>query len=315
MARRRVRRLLRRASGASPASTSRATSARQMERRIRSLRRPPAGSRPCRRYLKLLRARPRRARRVPRPRHDQRLRALPQPGAVRRAAHARCCPSCRAPARAQDLVGRLLVRRRGVHARLPRRRGLPGRSASRSSAPTSTAASWSAPSAAASRRRTCAACRRHAARRFFQPDGDGWLRAGDELRAHLRFRSSDLLRDRYEPGLDLVLCRNVVIYFTEATRNQVHRGIAQVAAARRLPHGRRHRACRRPGRRSASSPPTPSSTERSPDGRLRLPADVPGGGPGAPPEPQPRARAGRAGPDATRRRSTRSSASPTPSRA
>ena len=61
--------------------------------------------------------------------------------------------------------------------------------------------------------------------RYFKPDGDGWL-ATDALRKHLRFRVEDLLHARYPSGLDLVLCRNVVIYFNDAARNHVHRGIA-----------------------------------------------------------------------------------------
>jgi chemotaxis protein methyltransferase CheR len=61
--------------------------------------------------------------------------------------------------------------------------------------------------------------------RYFVPDGDGWL-AQPTLRKHLRFRVEDLLHSRYPAGLDLVLCRNVVIYFTDDAKNHVHRGIA-----------------------------------------------------------------------------------------
>jgi len=55
---------------------------------------------------------------------------------------------------------------------------------------------------------------------------DGGFRAGDPLRGHLRFQTQDLLKDRYTSGWDLVLCRNVVIYFTDGARDQVHRNIA-----------------------------------------------------------------------------------------
>jgi chemotaxis protein methyltransferase CheR len=60
---------------------------------------------------------------------------------------------------------------------------------------------------------------------FFEAD-DGGFRAGGGLRSHLRFHPHDLLKDRYQPGWDLVLCRNVVIYFTDEARDQVHRSIA-----------------------------------------------------------------------------------------
>jgi chemotaxis protein methyltransferase CheR len=62
-------------------------------------------------------------------------------------------------------------------------------------------------------------------RRHFS-DAEHGFEAGAELRARCSFRTGDLLRDRYEQGWDLVLCRNVVIYFTEETRNQVHERLA-----------------------------------------------------------------------------------------
>jgi chemotaxis protein methyltransferase CheR len=62
--------------------------------------------------------------------------------------------------------------------------------------------------------------------RFFKDEGDGF-QATAELQRLCSFRTGDLLRDRYEQGFDLILCRNVVIYFTEETRNQVHTNLAK----------------------------------------------------------------------------------------
>jgi chemotaxis protein methyltransferase CheR len=43
----------------------------------------------------------------------------------------------------------------------------------------------------------------------------------------VRFAAGDLLRDPVSPGAyDLVLCRNVVIYFTEPVRDALHRRLA-----------------------------------------------------------------------------------------
>ena len=61
--------------------------------------------------------------------------------------------------------------------------------------------------------------------RYFEPKDDGWL-AKDALRRNLRFKLEDLLKSRYQTGWDLVLCRNVVIYFTDEARNHVHASIA-----------------------------------------------------------------------------------------
>jgi chemotaxis protein methyltransferase CheR len=62
-------------------------------------------------------------------------------------------------------------------------------------------------------------------KRYFEAGEDGYF-ARPELRKHVRFAAGDLLRDRYRNGWDLVLCRNVVIYFNEDPRNEVHRKIA-----------------------------------------------------------------------------------------
>ena len=62
-------------------------------------------------------------------------------------------------------------------------------------------------------------------KRYFEPGEDGYF-ARPELRKHVNFVAGDLLRDRFRTGWDLVLCRNVVIYFNEDRRNDVHRKIA-----------------------------------------------------------------------------------------
>jgi len=63
--------------------------------------------------------------------------------------------------------------------------------------------------------------------RWFDGDGRGF-RAKPELRMMVRFETGDLLRDRFRPSsFDLVLCRNVVIYFTEPVRDELHRRLAE----------------------------------------------------------------------------------------
>lgn len=63
-------------------------------------------------------------------------------------------------------------------------------------------------------------------RQFFQRQGEGW-QVGGQLSRLTRFRRHDLLRDPYPGGQHLILCRNVVIYFTEEAKAQVHRQLAQ----------------------------------------------------------------------------------------
>ena len=63
-------------------------------------------------------------------------------------------------------------------------------------------------------------------RRFFQREGDGF-RAAEPLRRLIQFRTFNLLRPMAELGaFDLILCRNVLIYFDAVTRAQVSRSLA-----------------------------------------------------------------------------------------
>ena len=65
--------------------------------------------------------------------------------------------------------------------------------------------------------------RRHLTRR-----GDRWI-VGDSLRQLVQFRQFNLLHPPTELGaFDLVLCRNVLIYFDEPTRARVCRGVHRV---------------------------------------------------------------------------------------
>ncbi|HZQ82068.1 MAG TPA: protein-glutamate O-methyltransferase CheR [Gaiellaceae bacterium] len=62
--------------------------------------------------------------------------------------------------------------------------------------------------------------------RWFERDGAGW-RAGRELKQRMTFEQGDLLSMRFPAArYDLVLCRNVVIYFTEDVRDALHARLA-----------------------------------------------------------------------------------------
>ena len=61
--------------------------------------------------------------------------------------------------------------------------------------------------------------------RFFLPAGDAW-EVRPELRKLVTWARHDLLGDPFEPGFDLIVCRNVVIYFTEAAKGELYRRFA-----------------------------------------------------------------------------------------
>lgn len=62
--------------------------------------------------------------------------------------------------------------------------------------------------------------------RFFSPDGDSW-RIKDEIRAMVTFRKINLMKPFTGMGkFDMILCRNVAIYFTAHDRRMLFERIA-----------------------------------------------------------------------------------------
>lgn len=62
--------------------------------------------------------------------------------------------------------------------------------------------------------------------RYFQPR-DGGYAINEEIKQRVDFQRHDLLRDPYGGDYDLILCRNVVIYFTEEAKEQLYRRFFQ----------------------------------------------------------------------------------------
>jgi len=66
-------------------------------------------------------------------------------------------------------------------------------------------------------------------RRYFRAQGDQYS-ITPEVRSYVRFKRHDLLNDSYEGNWDLILCRNVMIYFKEEAKDRVLAGLAQALA-------------------------------------------------------------------------------------
>lgn len=45
----------------------------------------------------------------------------------------------------------------------------------------------------------------------------------EDIKTRVEFKQHNLLLDKFETGFDLILCRNVVIYFTETAKDQLYR--------------------------------------------------------------------------------------------
>lgn len=67
-------------------------------------------------------------------------------------------------------------------------------------------------------------------KRYFEEDR-GLYKVRPEIKKLVRFKQHDLLRDPFPRDNDLILCRNVVIYFTEETKQQLYGRFAQALRA------------------------------------------------------------------------------------
>lgn len=58
--------------------------------------------------------------------------------------------------------------------------------------------------------------------RYFDRVEGGKFAVKDEIKRCIEFKRHNLLKDPFETGFDLILCRNVVIYFTEEAKDQLY---------------------------------------------------------------------------------------------
>ena len=58
--------------------------------------------------------------------------------------------------------------------------------------------------------------------KYFRQDGEDY-RVIDHIRSKVIFRQNDLTKDPFESGFDLIICRNVVIYFNDEAKRKLRR--------------------------------------------------------------------------------------------
>lgn len=63
-------------------------------------------------------------------------------------------------------------------------------------------------------------------KKYMLPDGPNF-RVADSLKKRIDFRRHDLLTDAYPTDVDVILCRNVVIYFTDEAKQFIYNGFAK----------------------------------------------------------------------------------------
>lgn len=55
---------------------------------------------------------------------------------------------------------------------------------------------------------------------------DNLYRINDDLKKNIKFKKHDLILDNYEKGFHVIVCRNVVIYFKNETKEEIYRKIS-----------------------------------------------------------------------------------------
>lgn len=58
--------------------------------------------------------------------------------------------------------------------------------------------------------------------KYFEKVGASY-RVSDDIKRCITFKKHNLLEDKYPDGLDLIVCRNVLIYFTEEAKSEIYR--------------------------------------------------------------------------------------------
>ncbi|MGG3450034.1 CheR family methyltransferase [Domibacillus aminovorans] len=58
-------------------------------------------------------------------------------------------------------------------------------------------------------------------KKFFREEGQ-YFKIADEIKRTVTFKQQNLLSDRFESGYDLIVCRNVMIYFTEEAKDRLY---------------------------------------------------------------------------------------------
>ncbi|MET1030352.1 CheR family methyltransferase [Domibacillus tundrae] len=59
-------------------------------------------------------------------------------------------------------------------------------------------------------------------KKHFQKEG-AFFKTSEEVKRTVSFKRQNLLSDRFESGYDLIVCRNVMIYFTEEAKDELYR--------------------------------------------------------------------------------------------
>ena len=63
--------------------------------------------------------------------------------------------------------------------------------------------------------------------KYFKQIGNDSFQISEEIKKRVEFRNHNLLKDNYRSGYDLIVCRNVMIYFTEEAKDDIYKKFYQ----------------------------------------------------------------------------------------
>ena len=59
--------------------------------------------------------------------------------------------------------------------------------------------------------------------KYFEKMGEKYFKISDEIKKCVEFKKANLLKDPYPSGCNLIVCRNVMIYFTEDAKQEIYK--------------------------------------------------------------------------------------------
>ncbi|MCH5252638.1 MAG: protein-glutamate O-methyltransferase CheR [Lachnospiraceae bacterium] len=62
--------------------------------------------------------------------------------------------------------------------------------------------------------------------KFIEPVSPGVVKVSDKLKSCINFKQQNLLKDSYPQGIHMIVCRNVMIYFTEEAKQEIYHKFA-----------------------------------------------------------------------------------------
>lgn len=67
--------------------------------------------------------------------------------------------------------------------------------------------------------------------KFLKKDKDGTISVSNQLKSCITFKQHNLLKDGYPQGVHMIVCRNVMIYFTEEAKEKIYHRFSSALSA------------------------------------------------------------------------------------